>query len=251
MIKKITCLTILVGVWLLTSFTALAGQFSVSPITMELGPKMKSGVFTVTNSGKDKINFQISVSEWMQDAAGKDVYAETRDIVFFPKIMTVDGGEQRVIRVGFKIPPVLKEKTYRIFIEEIPPPKKREAVGARVTFAIRFAPPIFIMPPRIKTDGVIENISVTKDKISAVVRNTGNVHLRMNSILIKGRSADGAEVFSKEIDGGYVLNNVARRIEVPFPQGKCKGLSFIEIEAKAENINLNGKLDVQKGVCSQ
>jgi fimbrial chaperone protein len=231
------------------SFSVSAGEFQVSPITLELGKDTKSGVFTVINSGEDKINFQISLSEWTQDLEGKDVYSETADIIFFPKMMTLEVGEQQVIRVGLKGSRGLQEKTYRIFIEEIP--SRDKADGSNIAITIRFAPPIFVMPSVIKTGGVIENIVLTQSKISAVVRNTGNSHFKITSIFIKGKSSGGAEIFSKEIAGWYLLNNIARKIETSFPQEKCAELSSVEIEAKTEDFNLNGKLDVQSGMCNQ
>jgi fimbrial chaperone protein len=245
--KTIFFLTIL----LLAASGALAGEFSVSPITMELGPRASSGVFTVANTGREKINFQVSVSEWTQDAAGKDVYTETKDIVFFPRLMALEGGEQRVIRLGLKSPPALREKTYRLFIEEIPLTVKPQADGTRVTFAIRFAPPIFVRPAQARAEGAIDPIGVARGRISAVVRNTGNVHFRVNGLAIRGRSADGAELFNRETDGGYVLHGAARKIEVSFPPELCDALALVEVEAKTENMNLRGKLDVQKGMCGQ
>ena len=247
-LNKIIRISILYGVLLFASFPALAGDFQVSPITLELGRGTNSGVFTVINEGQEKINFQIAVSEWTQDSTGKDVYSETTDIIFFPKIMTLEVGEQRVIRVGLKGPWGREEKTYRIFIEQIP--SREKSAGVNIAVSIRFAPPIFVKPAEIKTSGAIDTIQLARGKISAVVRNTGNVHFRITSIWIKGRSASGAEVFSQEIAGWYLLNHVARNIEASFPQEKCEELSSIEIEAKMENFNLTGKMDVQKGMCS-
>jgi fimbrial chaperone protein len=247
--NKIIRISIFFTVLLLASYPALAGDFQISPITLELARGVNSGVFTVINEGQEKINFQITLSEWTQDSTGKDVYFESTDIIFFPKIMTLEVGEQRVIRVGLKSSRGLLEKTYRIFIEQIP--SREKSTGVNIAVSIRFAPPIFVKPADIKASGAIDTIALTKGKISAVVRNTGNVHFRMTSIVIKGRSASGAEVFSKEIAGWYLLNHVARNIEASFPQEKCKELATVEIEAKTENFNLNGKLDVQRGMCSQ
>lgn len=248
-LNKIIRIAILCIVLFFAAFPARASDFQVSPITMELGSGMNSGVFTVINEGQGKINFQIAVSEWTQDSTGRDVYSETKDIIFFPKIMTLDTGEQRVIRVGLKGSRRPEEKTYRIFIEQIP--SREKSAGVNIAVSIRFAPPIFVRPAKIQTRGVIDTMTLTKGKIRAVVRNTGNVHLKITSIWIKGRSADGAEVFSKEVAGWYLLHHVIRNIEASFPHEKCKELSSVEIEAKAEDFNLNGKLDVQKGMCSQ
>jgi fimbrial chaperone protein len=248
-LKKIIRLSIIYGILLFASFPARAGDFQVSPITLELGQGVNSGVFTVINEGQEKINFQITVSEWTQDGSGQDVYLETKDIVFFPKIMTLEVGEQQVIRVGLKGPRTREEKTYRIFIEQIP--SREKSAGANIAVSIRFAPPIFVKPVQIKTSGAIDTIQLARGKIIAVVRNTGNVHFRIASILIRGRSAGGAEVFRQEIAGWYLLHNVARNIETSFPQEKCEELTSVEIEAKTENSNLNGKLDVQRGMCGQ
>jgi fimbrial chaperone protein len=245
---------ILAGVcWLavpfLTSYQAAAAGFQVSPITLALGQGIRSGVFTVTNQDQQKMNFQISISEWTQNAEGKDEYSETADIVFFPKIMTVEAGEQRVIRVGVKGPPPLQEKTYRIFIEQIPTHGKAKGVNIAIYF--RFAPPIFVKPAMVTVSGTIDGIELTPGKVKAVVKNTGNVHFRISSILVKGIAANGSEVFSKEIEGWYLLNRATRILEAQFPKEKCRDLSSIEIEAKTENFNLNGNLHVQKGMCGQ
>src|SRR5512143_3864256 len=101
-----------------------SANFSISPTSLELAGGVKSGVFSVINSGEDKVNCQIDVKEWSQDADGRDVYTAAKDIVFFPKIMTVEPNEQRAVRIGIKSPPSLQEKTYRLFVEEIPSQKK-------------------------------------------------------------------------------------------------------------------------------
>ena len=111
----------------------------MTPIRLDLGKDAKSSVITVTNEAEEKLNVQMKAMEWSQDADGKDVYTDTSDIIFFPKIMTIEKKEDRIIRVGIKALAVLREKTYRLFVEEIPEPKK--AQGTSVAIAIRFGVP--------------------------------------------------------------------------------------------------------------
>ncbi len=106
-------------------------------------------------------------------------------------------------------------------------------------------------PAVVKTEGVIDAFQLSNGKIKAIVKNTGNVHFKILSIFIKGKAANGSDVFSKELAGWYLLNQMARTIEEPISLEKCEQLSTVEIEAKAENFTLNGKLNVQKGMCSQ
>jgi len=93
-------------------------------MTMDLGGNVKSGAFSVINNGKEKIDFQVSVKEWTQDEKGKDVYTDTNDIVFFPKVMSVDANSQRAIRIGFKAPLGLKEKLIAFSSKKSPHPKR-------------------------------------------------------------------------------------------------------------------------------
>ena len=88
----------------LTPSEGFSAKFSVTPTALELTGGAKSGAFSVINSGEDKLTCQINVKEWAQDAEGKDVYTQTKDIVFFPKIMTVEPNEQRAVRIGINGP---------------------------------------------------------------------------------------------------------------------------------------------------
>src|SRR3972149_10232388 len=103
-------------------FLAFSGEFRVTPIRLDFDRGTKSGVVTIVNEGGDKLNVQMKAFEWTQNADGKDQYSETNDIIFFPRIMTLEKGEEKILRAGIKIPATTKEKTYRLFIEEIPEP---------------------------------------------------------------------------------------------------------------------------------
>jgi fimbrial chaperone protein len=185
--------------------------------------------------------------EWTQNAEGKDVYIETEDLIFFPKIMTIDSKEDRILRAGIKIPAVAKEKTYRLFVEEIPEPKKSE--GVNIAIAIRFGVPIFVKPLKAEPKGEIQKVELTKGVVSATVKNTGNVHFMINSVSVRGKNDKGEEIFSKDINGWYLLSDTSRTYITDVPQEICKDLSKIDIQVVTEKLNLNGKADVDKTMC--
>lgn len=228
--------------------TALAGLFSVTPIKLVFGKDAKSGIVMVTNDGDDPLQVQMKAFEWTQDAEGKDQYKETEEIIFFPKIMMLKKGETRSLRTGIKIPASVREKTYRLFIEEIPGPKKEQS-GAQVQIAIRFGVPIFVIPVKEELSGKIEDLALVKGVLNMVIKNTGNTHFIINFINIKGRDAKGAEIFSNELSGWYLLHSVSRSYKTDIPQEPCQNLSKIEVEVKTDQLSLNGKLDVDKTMC--
>ncbi len=246
---------------LLFLFSAVSPVFSsdfrILPTFLDLGGTTKSGAFTVTNNGAGKLNCQVSVKEWAQDTTGKDVYSDTRDIVFFPKVMTVGPNEQRAIRIGFKGPPPLQEKTYRLFVEEIP--SQEQATGGKtpgkvkagLTIAFRYATPIFVKPAKQQESGVMEKIELSGGEARATIRNAGNIHLKLLFVTFLGKGRDGKELFSKQIAGWYVLRGLSRSFEAAVPKDLCKNIASLEIKAEAENFAMNGTLNVHKEMCGQ
>lgn len=227
----------------------IAGEFQVSPIMMNLGKTAKSGVITVSNVGDEKINLQVQASEWMQDKEGKDHYSESTDIVFFPKIISLEKGDSQLIRVGMKGAPPQSEKTYRLYIEEIPQPKKADKGKAQVAIAIRFGVPIFIKPTSESLKGLIDHVTVEKGTATALVRNTGNVHFKITSVTVTGKTAGGQEVFSKEIQGWYLLAGAERSYSVPMPKEVCSKLEQIQFDIKAEALTLSSSRPMHKEMC--
>jgi fimbrial chaperone protein len=228
---------------------AAAGEFQVAPIMMDLGNTAKSGVVTVSNVGNEKINMQVKATEWKQDKEGKDHYSESTDIVYFPKIISLEKGDSQMIRVGMKGAPPQSEKTYRLYIEEIPQPRKAEKGKAEVAIAIRFGVPIFIKPASESLKGLIDPITVVKGTATALVRNTGNVHFRITTVTIRGRTADGQQVFTKEINGWYLLAGAERSYSEPIPPDVCRKLEQIQFDIKADVLTLSGSHHINKEMC--
>jgi fimbrial chaperone protein len=232
---------------MLLSSHSFAGEWKVTPIRIDLDKSAKSGVVTIANEGTENLNVQMKAMEWTQDAQGKDVYTETEDIIFFPKIMTIEKKEERILRAGIKIPAVAKEKTYRLFVEEIPEPKKSE--GVNVAIAIRFGVPIFVKPLNAEPKGEIQKIELAKGVISVTVKNTGNIHFMINTINIQGKNRKGEEVFTKDVNGWYLLSEASRGYSTEVPQEICKDVSKIDVQVVTDKLNLSGKADVDTAMC--
>lgn len=239
------------AVLLLANGTAAAGEFRVTPIRLDFSRAVKSGVLTVINEGQERITLQISVMEWTQDDQGKDVYTPTSEVVFYPKMMTLESGEQQVIRAGSKGPPPAREKTYRLFIEEIPVQKKAEEGRSQVNIVIRFAPPVFIRPDNEKIEVSLTEAGLAKGVFKLGVTNRGNVHVTITSVRFNGKGAEGQALFAKEISGWYLLSGASRTYEATIPAEVCNSLQAVEVELKTETLTLNRAVNVLPEMCSQ
>jgi fimbrial chaperone protein len=232
---------------LLLPVAARAGDWRVSPIRLDLGRDAKSGAVTVANDSDDRLQVQMKAYEWTQDAEGKDRYEETGEILFFPRLMILERKEERILRAGFRVPAAAKEKTYRLFIEEIPGP--RNAEGVSVAVAIRFGVPIFVKPLKEEARGGVGPMTMSAGALLVPVNNTGNVHFVVQSVLVRGRNGAGEEIFSRELSGWYLLAGASRGYTTTMPPGTCGNMAVIEAEVKTDKLPLRGRMVVDRSMC--
>ena len=247
------CLTCLV---LLLPCIVEAGQFSVSPVIVAIEHGAKSGSIVIGNEDRLPLQFRIKASVWTQDSAGKDMYADTDEIIFYPKMLHLDIGEQRVVRIGMKGHATDRERTYRLFIEEVPTAQmaeemRKKAAGAsgRVSVIMRIAPAIFYAPIVPKTEARIDSIHLDKGAVHVRITNAGNVHIKLQTIKMTGKASDGRIIFNKEVAGWYLLSGVSRDFEAVISPNECRSASVIEVGAEGETLNLKRSLDVQTELC--
>lgn len=228
-----------------------ASEYTVSPMRMQLDREARSTVVTLTNSGTDRIDFQLRAMAWTQDAEGKDRYDETAELVYFPKILSLEPSESRIIRVGIRSVPAAAEQTFRLFIEKIPAPNPApRPPGAQVAINVRFALPIFVTPPVHQARGEIPSASVSRGELVFVLRNSGNEHFRMDEgIVLIGRDAHGNEVYTRTVEDRYLLGGTTKRYVTVIPKDACVQLATLELTAKTEQFVLSRRLDVNRTSC--
>ncbi len=231
--------------------TSHAQGFDVQPVKVFFNGRTRAEKLVVTNVGGGDLSLQVQAFAWAQDKDGEDVYGETSDIVIFPRILMIPRGEQRIIRLGAAPGPSSREGTYRVYLEELPiRARKKSGAGAGVRLTLRVGIPVFVSPvnnPDKKASG-----SLTMEKGKAVVRarNDGNTHLIIQSITITGRDARGAEVFSKDFKGWYLLGGASRTHVTDILPATCRRLSEIHAVVRTTKNSIEETLPVTKDMCA-
>lgn len=225
-----------------------AGDFKVTPIRLDFDKESQISVVTVEAEGPRKLNFQIRAYEWIQDGEGRDRYRETDDLIFFPKLMTVTKEKEKNIRVGVKNPVTEEEKTYRLFIEEIPEKAKHD--GLNISIALRFGVPIFVKPVKEDVRADIERLHFADGTFTTFIKNTGNTHIPLTSVVFRGTDSKGAELFSNSVDGWYLLRDSLRPYSVKVAKGVCQELSKVSVEVVSDRLSLTKDFEVKHGTCS-
>ncbi len=211
---------------------AMAGLFSISPIRVDLDRQNKTDSVTISNDEPvRKLEMQLKLSAWTQDAQGNDVFTDSEDLVYFPRIFSVDKQDQRVVRVGLKVPAVGMEKSYRLFFEEQPAAPDPGKGSAQVAFVLRFGVPVFVRPDNGLAVGIIDRVEPTATGLAVIVRNSGNQNFQIQSLSIQSPAG-----FEKVIIGGYVLGGGAKRVTTPIPKELCRKLQTLRVVMTTDTI---------------
>lgn len=242
----------LAALFLAFPFPAAAASFTVTPIQLFLGPGATSALLTVENKSAETVRFQVSANAWNQGSRGEIELAPTEDVVFFPTLLAIEPGKQRKIRVGVSKPAEGVERTYRIFVEELPSAEKSAVAGNRseVKVLTRMGIPIFVRPARISRGGSVESPLLQGGELKFRVRNTGNVAFTLLSVRISGTAEGGATSLEKQAEGWYVLAGGVREYEIPLPPADCARTRTLAIEAKTEQETFRASLGVVAESCA-
>lgn len=154
---------------------ARAGSFGINPVKLTLSGQNATQVMTVRNDGAQAAVMQVELAAWSQ-ADGQDVYTPTRDLLATPPIFTLPAGATQILRIGLRrAPDAQNELAYRMFLQEVPPPAKPDAVGLQV--ALRFSVPVFVVPTQKATPILHwQAIHLDEHSIKVGVTNSGNGH---------------------------------------------------------------------------
>ena len=110
---------------------ASAASLGVSPVRVTLSESQSMGSLTVRNDGTEPASLQMEMLNWSQ-AEGQDVLMPTRELLANPPIFTVPAGGSQLVRVGLRrAPDGQRELTYRIVLQELPPPPNPDFMGTR------------------------------------------------------------------------------------------------------------------------
>jgi fimbrial chaperone protein len=233
---------------LLTPATSRAGNFDVQPVRVSFTARTRAEKLVVRNLGDGDLTIQAKAFKWIQDNAGKDVYEDTSDILVFPRVVRIPRGGQRLIRLGTTAGPAARERTYRVYVEELPVGDGRTR-GSGVSFALKIGIPLFVNPLKSEDRGAVGSVSMEAGRLSLRMKNAGNTHLVIQSITVSGRDDKGEEAFSRNLNGWYLLAGASRTYGTQIPPAVCGRLSTITTVVRTTRNSFEETMQVTGGMC--
>lgn len=223
---------------------ALVTQVAINPVQLQLTPQATSGLLALTNNGSAALRFQVSAKAWTQAPDGDMQLADTSDITFYPAIFELAPGATKRIRVGAVTAITRGERTFRVFVEQLP---NFDGTQVGVQVLTRLSIPIFVGEKAAPAQPVIADAQIQGGALKFSVRNSGEQHFRIKEVRISGRDAGGASAFAKREAGWYVLGAGVRDYSVAL-EG-CGSLASAELVVDTDVTTIRSLVPVNASAC--
>jgi fimbrial chaperone protein len=189
---------------LLTGPAAIAQSLAVLPVNIFFAPGQRATSLTVTNQGKSETAIQIRAYAWNQ-RDGDDHLTASSEVVASPPLATMAPGATQVVRLILRQSPQGREATYRILLDQIPPP----AEPGVVHIVLRMSIPIFAQPAIRSFADVQFHLERNAGQIYLVAFNAGNLHESIRDIALT--TSDGRKLKEDSNTSPYILAGASRR----------------------------------------
>jgi fimbrial chaperone protein len=196
------------------SMAAGAQALSVLPVNIFVQPGQKAATLTVTNQGTSETAIQIRAFAWNQPD-GADQLTTSDAVVVSPPLASIAAGATQVIRIILRQPPQGSESTYRILVDQIPPP----AEPGVVHIVLRMSIPIFAQPLTRALPHVQFHVESDAGQLYLVGINDGLHHETIRNIELS--TSGGRTLQADSSSTPYILAGVTRRwhiaVDGPLP----------------------------------
>lgn len=221
---------------------ARAGSFQVNPIRIEIAKGATTAALVVRNDGDDAIVIQSSLVGWTQEN-GQDVYAPTSEALVTPPVMTVPAGAEQIVRVGLRraLDPQ-RELTYRLYLQEVPPPPKPGFTGLQV--ALRVGVPVFVAPLAPPVRRLEWTAHVGADgALELAAQNTGNTHVQVTDFELDLPGAESPLVHESTLS--YVLAGQRRLWTLSAPAERVKPAREFRLKAYTDAGEIDTAVNIE------
>ena len=210
---------LLLALMLACGVDSRASSLQISPVMLELRDGQGAAGITLRNPDDKPLYGQVRVFRWDHSVSDDNLTA-TQELLASPPLIEIPAhGEQlvRLVRRATGSPD--SEQTYRLLIDEIPPPDTAAASG--VTIRLRYSVPVFVEPAGNPAMPVL-TWHLRRDEKGWMlhVANDGKRRAQISAVQLVDASGK-THVVEKGLLG-YALAGRARQWHVPLAQADLR-----------------------------
>ncbi len=205
-LKLVAAIGLVAVLVLLTAGSSAGAQsLMVLPVNVHMVPGQGATILTVVNEGKSETAIQIRAYAWNQPDGGDDQLTASDAVIVSPPLASIAAGGTQVVRLVLRKPPQGKEATYRIVLDQIPPP----AEPGVVRVVLRLSIPVFAQPATRTAPHVQFRIERDGGQAFLVGFNDGNYHEAVRNIVLT--TSNGHKLKTGTSTSPYILAGATRR----------------------------------------
>ena len=189
---------------------AQAEGLTVLPVSVAIAPGQVSAALTLVNHSDKETSFQVRAYAWSQSGPDEQL-APTEELMASPPMATMAPGAIQVVQIKLRRAAQGKEASYRILLDQQPPPP---APGV-VRIALRQSIPVFAAPMAPTAPKMQWRIESGGGKATLVAMNGGSRHERVRGIALAG--PDGESTAVDAVASPYILPGATRRWQLLTP----------------------------------
>lgn len=208
---------------------AEAQSLMVLPVNIQMAPGQGAATLTVMNKGDAETSVQLRAYGWDQPQGGDDQLTPSDEILLSPPMATIAPGGSQVVRIILRKKPQAKESTYRIVLDQIPPP----AEPGVVRVVLRMSMPVFAQPSVRALPHVQFHLEREGDKSFLVASNDGTHHEAVRDIVLM--TGDGRKLKMAGNTSPYVLAGSVRRWPIVAPDTGPVPETSLHLTAKEDS----------------
>jgi fimbrial chaperone protein len=206
-----------------------AGSYTVQPVRIDLSARVLRTTIQIQNRANDPTTIQAHVVAWNAYGA-EETLTDSDDVLLNPPIFTIAAGHAQFVRLGLRRPPAdAKELTYRLILEEVPPPPKPGFNG--LTTLLKITVPIFVKP-RVSTPQLAWTLlRISDQEVKLSVQNSGTAHVQIRRLAVM--AGENSEPGFQQSVVTYVLQSAHKEWIIRNAQLAAAGK--LVVEAQTDN----------------
>lgn len=190
-----------------------AGSYTVQPVRIELTDQALATTVQVRNMADRTATIQAHVVRWTAEGV-KEILTENDELLLNPPMFSLEPNEVQFMRVGLRKPPSeTGESTYRLILEELPPPEGTNLDG--IETLLRISVPIFINMQSSQPELTWGIQHDGKDGLVLWAENHGHGHIKVNSVELRSK-VEGAAV--SRVLNAYLLSEGRKEWPIANPE---------------------------------
>lgn len=219
--------------------SALAANFSVTPVRIYMKPQDRAVAVTITNESETPVVLQADIYAWSQKADGSDDLVLTDDLILSPPIIKLTAKARQVVRLARLTPADAgRQLTYRMIIREVPEalPKKEQV---QVQIALALSLPVFVTPAVAKRAMSCAPSAGPTGTLNVTCENKGTAYAQVREIVAK----QGERVVGRFEGGAYILPGAQKAMPLKLegsPPGGRLQLVVTYDDGRSEPFEANG-----------